>query len=96
MEKTPKVGRGCKASPVKITKADGTVEMQRAYDRYELRKVQGHGKKPPQPIDVSAPKKPKKARNRWRVKDGMVTKNGVPYVKRRRRKDKKKAGGEAK
>lgn len=81
MDKTPKVNRGCKASPVKVTKADGTVEMQSAYRLSELRKIKGHGAKPPEKLGNQPP-----AKNRWRVKDNMVTKNGQPYAKQRRRK----------
>jgi hypothetical protein len=35
----PKRSRGAKASPVKVTKADGTVEIRPAYNKFQLRKA---------------------------------------------------------
>ena len=61
MDKTPKVNRGAKASPVRVIKADGSVETQPAYDLMNLRRVQGHGPKPPE-----APKPRKPQRNKRR------------------------------
>jgi hypothetical protein len=67
MEKTPRVNRGCKSSPVKVTKADGTVEMQPAYDLMQLRRVVGHGKEPPKgPNDVKSPAPSKNGRKNYR------------------------------
>lgn len=39
MEPTPKPNTGRKASKVRVTKADGTAEVQNAYNAFELAKV---------------------------------------------------------
>lgn len=63
MDQTPRVNRGAKASPVKVTRADGSMEMRPAYDLVNLRRVQGHGPKPPEPLKMPSPQRKRQRRS---------------------------------
>lgn len=66
----PKVNPGCKASPVRVTRADGSVVMQAAYDRDQMRVALGVGKD-------KAPGRPRP--NRFYRKNGQLYKNGKKW-----------------